>query len=139
MRRVVGPALAVLGVLALAGLIVLVQGGTSAAPVATLVGADVPDRPAPVAELEPVAPASVVVPRAPLPVCPVPREKDAACPVPEVAPTSTAAPEPDQERDDDASCAELRARGAGSNFRPGSVFYTLDRDEDRDGIACESS
>lgn len=36
------------------------------------------------------------------------------------------------------SCSSLRARGVGSNFRPGDANYTSGRDRDGDGVACES-
>ena len=35
------------------------------------------------------------------------------------------------------TCKELRAMGL-SDFRPGDPNYTLKRDRDNDGIACES-
>jgi len=36
------------------------------------------------------------------------------------------------------TCKELKAMGVGSDFRPGDANYTLDRDRDGDGVACES-
>lgn len=36
------------------------------------------------------------------------------------------------------TCKELKVSGVGSNFRLGDANYTSARDQDSDGIACES-
>ena len=97
------------------------------------------------------SPVSVVSP-SPLPVA-TPSPSPVATPSPKsvTSPTSTSnvsesTPEPKVEATPvdkkpsgyvDGTCKELRAMGL-SDFRPGDPNYSVSRDRDRDGTACES-